>query len=432
MSTFDIVTFGCKVNFAESSTISNKLLSHGFIKADIQQNPEFIIINSCSVTNNADLECLKTIRNLIRKNNNVKIIITGCLAKTKNPLFDTKNIIGIFDNQKKNEIVDFLVNFSNKGGDNIYSCCKEIDKFNFQHAYSLNDRTRSFLKIQDGCNYWCSYCIIPQCRGCSRSDSLDSITSDVIKIRDSGVKEIVLTGINVGDCGLINNKREYTFYELLCNLDKIKNVPRIRISSIEPNLLTQEIIELVKTSHNFVEHFHIPLQSGDDEILKAMRRRYDTAFYKNKILQIKALMPYSCIGIDVIVGFPGETEENFMNTYTFLNDLPFSYLHVFPFSERNNTLAVELKNKISQKEKNRRVQILRDLSNKKRKAFYKANIGRIVEVLFEENEKNGKIYGYSDNYLRLSADYNKQMVNKILKVKVKNLNINHYEKPREF
>ena len=218
---------------------------------------------------------------------------------------------------------------------------------------------------------------------------------------------------------MINNKREYTFYDLLCELDKITNIPRIRISSIEPNLLTEEIIELVKTSNNFVEHFHIPLQSGDDEILKIMRRRYNTTFYKNKILQIKSLMPYACIGIDVIVGFPGETEEKFMNTYTFLNDLPFSYLHVFPFSERNNTLAVELKNKIPQKEKNRRVQILRELSNKKKQEFYKANVGRIVDVLFEENEKNGKMYGYSDNYLRISAAYNEKLINKIIKVKVK-------------
>ena len=419
MSTFDIITFGCKVNFAESSDISNKLLSQGFEKINISKNPEFVIINSCSVTNNADLECLKTIRNLIKKNNEVKIIITGCLAKFDNPLFDKKNIIGVFDNNKKNKIVDFLINFSNKEILNSCHCSQEIDKFKFQHAYSLNDRTRSFLKIQDGCNYWCSYCIIPQCRGCSRSDSIDSIISDAIKIRDSGVKEIVLTGINVGDCGLINNKREYTFYDLLCELDKITNIPRIRISSIEPNLLTEEIIELVKTSNNFVEHFHIPLQSGDDEILKIMRRRYNTTFYKNKILQIKSLMPYACIGIDVIVGFPGETEEKFMNTYTFLNDLPFSYLHVFPFSERNNTLAVELKNKITQKEKNRRVQILRELSNKKKQEFYKANVGRIVEVLFEGNEKNGKMYGYSDNYLRISAAYNEKLINKIIKVKVK-------------
>lgn len=417
MSTFDIITFGCKVNFAESSDISNKLLSQGFEKINISKNPEFVIINSCSVTNNADLECLKTIRNLIKKNNEVKIIITGCLAKFDNPLFDKKNIIGVFDNNKKNKIVDFLVNFSNK--EILNSCSQEIDKFNFQHAYSLNDRTRSFLKIQDGCNYWCSYCIIPQCRGCGRSDSIDSIISDAIKIRDSGVKEIVLTGINVGDCGLINNKREYTFYDLLCELDKITNIPRIRISSIEPNLLTEEIIELVKISNNFVEHFHIPLQSGDDEILKIMRRRYNTTFYKNKILQIKSLMPYACIGIDVIVGFPGETEEKFMNTYTFLNDLPFSYLHVFPFSERNNTLAVELKNKIPQKEKNRRVQILRELSNKKKQEFYKANVGRIVDVLFEGNEKKGEMYGYSDNYLRISATYNEKLINKIIKVKVK-------------
>lgn len=427
MSTFDIITFGCKVNFAESSDISNKLLSQGFEKIEISKNPEFVIINSCSVTNNADLECLKTIRNLIKKNNEVKIIITGCLAKFYNPLFDKKNIIGVFDNNKKNKIVDCLVNFSNKEILNSCPCSQEIDKFNFQHAYSLNDRTRSFLKIQDGCNYWCSYCIIPQCRGYSRSDSIDSIISDAIKIRNSGVKEIVLTGINVGDCGLINNKREYTFYDLLCELDKITNIPRIRISSIEPNLLTEEIIELVKTSNNFVEHFHIPLQSGDDEILKIMRRKYNTTFYKNKILQIKSLMPYACIGIDVIVGFPGETEEKFMNTYTFLNDLPFSYLHVFPFSERNNTLAVELKNKIPQKEKNRRVQILRELSNKKKQEFYKANVGRIVDVLFEENEKNGEMYGYSDNYLRISAAYNEKLINKIIKVKVKEPKNNYWK-----
>lgn len=414
MNTFSIITFGCKVNYAESSKISNELIKNNFLLVNIKDKPDFVIINSCSVTNSADIECIKTIKSIIKENVNVKIIITGC-ATRDNDIKNIKNIIAIFNNNEKNKIVDYILN-KNKEEDNSND---------FYHAYSLNARTRSFLKIQDGCNYWCSYCVIPQTRGISRSDSIESIISDVIKIRDNGYKEIVLTGINIGDYGLINNKRKYTFYELLLAIDKIEHVPRVRISSIEPNLLTSDIINLVKTSKTFVEHFHIPLQSGNDEILKAMRRRYDTNLYKNKILEVKNLMPYCCIGVDVIVGFPGETEEKFFDTYNFLKNLPISYLHVFPFSERENTLAIKLKDKIPANIKKQRVNILRQLSNEKKYIFYKENIGNTVEVLFESKNKNGKIYGYSGNYIRISIDYNKNIENKLINTKIKNIDENN-------
>jgi threonylcarbamoyladenosine tRNA methylthiotransferase MtaB len=414
MNTFSIITFGCKVNYAESSKISNELIKNDFLLVNIKNKPDFVIINSCSVTNSADVECVKTIKSIIKENVNVKIIITGC-ATRNNDIRNIKNIIAIFNNNEKNKIVDYILNKNKEEGNNN----------DFYHAYSLNARTRSFLKIQDGCNYWCSYCVIPQTRGISRSDSIESIISDVIKIRDNGYKEIVLTGINIGDYGLINNKRKYTFYELLLAIDKIEHVPRVRISSIEPNLLTSNIINLVKTSKTFVEHFHIPLQSGNDEILKAMRRRYDTNLYKNKILEVKNLMPYCCIGVDVIVGFPGETEEKFFDTYNFLKNLPISYLHVFPFSERENTLAIKLKDKIPTNIKKQRVNILRQLSNEKKYIFYKENIGNTVEVLFESKNKNGKIYGYSGNYIRISIDYNKNIENKLINTKIRNIDENN-------
>ena len=418
MFSFSIVTFGCKVNYAESEVLEKDIISLGLKNVDILQQPDLVLINSCSVTNSADNECLKTIRRIIKNNSSVKIIISGCFAKFHKDLVDGENIIAVFDNNEKYQIVSFIKDLLlGKDFLSVFSC----DKYKFHHAFSLTGRTRRFLKVQDGCNYWCSYCIIPQTRGLSRSDSIESIINDVRAIRDAGSKEIVLTGINIGDVGLINNKREYTFNDLLRAIEKEPSVPRIRISSLEPNFIDDEFLEIFKSSKKIVQHLHIPLQSGNDGVLHLMRRRYDTAFYRDKIMRIKSITPLCCIGVDVIVGFPGETEQAFEDTYIFLRDLPVSYLHVFPFSARVNTVAASMEGQVAEKVKHQRVKKLRVLSDEKKRVFYQENIGTVVEVLFEEEKKGEKMYGYSGNYIRVEAPYDATLVKKIVCVKVEEI-----------
>ena len=418
MFSFSIVTFGCKVNYAESEVLKKDIMSLGLKDVALSQRPDLVLINSCSVTNSADNECLKTIRRIIKNNPTVKIIISGCFAKFHKDLVDSEHIIAVFDNHEKQQVLHFLKDLLS-GKELLHST--SCDKYQFYHAYSFMCRARAFLKIQDGCNYWCSYCIIPQTRGCSRSDSIESIINDVREIRDAGSKEIVLTGINIGDVGLINNKREYTFNDLLKAIDKESSVPRIRISSLEPNFINDEFLEIFKSSKNIVKHLHIPLQSGNDGILRLMRRRYDTAFYRDKIMRIKSISPLCCIGVDVIVGFPGETEQAFDDTYRFLQELPVAYLHVFPFSVRVNTVAASMEGQVPERLKYQRVKKLRMLSDEKKGVFYKENIGTVVEVLFEEEKKCEKMYGYSGNYLRIEAPYDATLVKNIVSVKVEEI-----------
>lgn len=416
MSRIAFITFGCKVNYAETITIKKKLEVYNKI-VNVDDHPEFVIINSCSVTNNADKENLQTIRRIYKNNNDIKFIITGCQAQLHSDLLSSlPNVIGIFGSQDKEKIVDFIKNYSSD--EKKVEVTDLRTNFVFHHAYALGDRTRCFLKIQDGCNYHCSYCATCLARGNSRSDTIESIVDDVKKIQQQGVKEIVLTGINIGDVGLINNKRVYNFYDLLKKILEVEDVPRLRISSIEVNLLTEEIINLAKENPRLVNHFHIPLQSGNNEILKSMRRRYTREEYARKILYLNEKLENCCIGCDVIVGYPGETEQHFKDTYDLLHDLPLTYFHVFPFSKREGTLAAMYED-VDFNIKKERVKILRDLSKQKKEAFYKKNVGNIVEVLFEHTkDKFGNMIGFSNNYIRVVHDYNEDFVNRLVKVEI--------------
>lgn len=416
MSRIAFITFGCKVNYAETITLKKKLEVYNKI-VNVDDHPEFVIINSCSVTNNADKENLQTIRRIYKNNNDIKFIITGCQAQLHSALLSSlPNVIGIFGSQDKEKIVDFIKNYSS--GEKKVEVTDLRTNFVFHHAYALGDRTRCFLKIQDGCNYHCSYCATCLARGNSRSDTIESIVDDVKKIQQQGVKEIVLTGINIGDVGLINNKRVYNLYDLLKKILEVEDVPRLRISSIEVNLLTEEIINLAKENPRLVNHFHIPLQSGNNEILKSMRRRYTREEYARKILYLNEKLENCCIGCDVIVGYPGETEQYFKDTYDLLHDLPLTYFHVFPFSKREGTLAATYED-VDFNIKKERVKILRDLSKQKKEAFYKKNVGNVVEVLFEHTkDKFGNMIGFSNNYIRVVHDYNEDFVNKLVKVEI--------------
>ncbi len=416
MSRIAFITFGCKVNYAETITIKKKLEDNNEI-VSIDENPEIVIINSCSVTNNADKENLQTIRKIYKNNNVIKFIVTGCQAQLHSErLSSLPNVIGVFGSQDKDKIVDFLKNYSSD--EKKVEVTDLRTNFEFHHAYALGDRTRCFLKIQDGCNYHCSYCATCLARGNSRSDSIESIVEDVKKIQGQGAKEIVLTGINIGDVGLINNKRVYNFYDLLKRILEEDDVPRLRISSIEVNLLTEEIINLAKENPRLVNHFHIPLQSGSNEILKSMRRRYTREEYAKKILFLNETLENCCIGCDVIVGYPGETEQNFKDTYDLLHDLPLTYFHVFPFSKREGTLAATYED-VDVNIKKERVTILRDLSKHKKEEFYKKNIGNTVEVLFEHTkDKFGNMIGFSNNYIRVVHDYKEDFISKLVKVEI--------------
>ncbi|MDR2402095.1 MAG: tRNA (N(6)-L-threonylcarbamoyladenosine(37)-C(2))-methylthiotransferase MtaB [Cytophagales bacterium] len=416
MPRISFVTFGCKVNYAETIMLKKKLEGKNET-VDINENPEIVIINSCSVTDNAARESLQTIKKISKNNPNIKLIITGCQSQLQSEIFSSlPNVIGIFGNQDKEKIFDFINNFS--PDEKKIEVSNLRTDFKFHHAYALGDRTRCFLKIQDGCNYHCSYCATCFARGNSRSDTIESIVEDVKFIQKQGTKEIVLTGINIGDVGLINNKRVYNLYDLLKNILEIEDVPRLRISSIEMNLLTKEIIALAQKNSRLVNHFHIPLQSGNNEILKSMRRRYTREDYRDKILFLDKNVGNCCLGCDVIVGYPGETDEKFEDTYNLLQELPMTYFHVFPFSKREGTLAATYSD-VDWKEKRKRVNILRTLSRQKKENFYRKNIGRVVEVLFEcTADKNGNMIGFSNNYIRVVHDYDVHLGNRLVKVEI--------------
>jgi len=420
LKTVAFYTLGCKLNFSETSTIARSFLEVGFSKVSFEDYADIYVINTCSVTENADKRFKQIVKKVNKINSNSYIIAIGCYAQLKpNELANVLGVNLVLGANEKFNIIDYLDEL-NIGTSKVYSCDIQ-DVNNYISSYSIDDRTRAFLKVQDGCDYKCTYCTIPLARGVSRSDSMESVVRNAKKISKSGVNEIVLTGVNIGDYGkgeFGNKKHENTFLDLIQQLDMIKSIDRIRISSIEPNLLKDEIISFVSKSNLFVPHFHIPLQSGSNEILKLMRRRYQKELYVNRIKLIKKMMPDSCIGVDVIVGFPGETDDCFMDTFNFLNNLDISYLHVFSYSERTNTEAVKLPNPVSTDIKSERSKILRSLSNKKKRSFYESQIGKIKKVLFESENKKGYIYGFTDNYVKVRYPWNPSLINKIKCVKL--------------
>lgn len=414
-------TLGCKLNFSETSSISRMFENRGYEKVDFQSNPDIFIINTCSVTENADKKCKKVVKEAKKINPNSFVTIIGCYAQLKpKEISEIKGVDAVLGAAEKFQLIDKLDGFTKKDKPQVLaSDIKEAKSFN--NAFSINDRTRTFLKVQDGCNYHCAFCTIPLARGKSRSDTIDNIVKSAQQIASEDVKEIVLTGVNTGDFGIQDGKRKERFVDLVKALDAVEGIERFRISSIEPNLLTNEIIEFVSQSKRFVPHFHVPLQSGSNKILRKMRRRYLRELYEDRVAKIKQLMPQCCIGVDVIVGFPGETEEDFLETYHFLKDLPVSYLHVFTYSERPNTDADEMDEVVPMKVRNERSKMLRSLSEKKKRAFYEENLGREEVVLFENDVHDGLMEGFTDNYVRVLAKYDPILVNELKRVKLTNL-----------
>lgn len=404
-------TLGCKLNYSETSTISRKFEEKGYHKVEFTDQPDIFIINTCSVTENADKKCRKIVREARSISPNAYVAIIGCYAQLKpKEISEIPGVDAVLGAAEKFRLVELLDGFVRPETPTVYA--SEIDSVNtFNTSYSLHDRTRTFLKVQDGCDYSCSFCTIPLARGSSRSDSIFNLVKYAHEIAASGVKEIVLTGVNTGDFGLQHSERKERFIDLIKALDEVNGIERFRISSIEPNLLTDEIIEFVSQSKRFVPHFHIPLQSGSNAILKLMRRRYQRELYVSRVEKIKSVMPSCCIGVDVIVGFPGETHEHFLETYQFLNELEISYLHVFTYSERENTLAVTLPDVVPMKERNERSRMLHILSDKKRRAFYEKNLSKPFTVLFENDLEDGLMHGFTENYIRVAARYDPLLIN---------------------
>jgi threonylcarbamoyladenosine tRNA methylthiotransferase MtaB len=409
-------TQGCKLNFSETSTISRQLQKDGYHKVDFNDRADIYVINTCSVTENADKECKRIVRSALKTSPEAFIVIIGCYAQLKpEQISEIDGVDLILGATEKFKLNSYINDLTKKQHTEIHSC--EIDDANFfVDAYSIGDRTRAFLKVQDGCDYKCTYCTIPLARGISRSDKLENILNNAKSISEKGVQEIVLTGVNICDYGkgeFGNKTHQHTFLDLVKNLDEVEGINRIRISSIEPNLLKNETIDFVAQSKAFVPHFHIPLQSGSDDVLKRMKRRYLSDLYVNRVNHIKSAMPHCCIGVDVIVGFPGETEENFLETYHFLNNLDVSYLHVFSYSERANTEAAEMENPVDKSIRHKRSKMLRVLSTKKKRSFYENQIGTTRKVIFENENKDGFIYGFTENYVRVKTEYKAELVNQL-------------------
>ena len=397
-------TLGCKLNFSETSTISRQLLDLGFIKSEFNDGADLFVINTCSVTENANKECRRIIRKAKKTSPNSTVIITGCYAQLKpESISSIEGVDMVVGANEKFNIPKLLKNFSNKSTE-IHGC--SINNLDYFSSFSLQDRTRSFLKIQDGCDYPCTYCTIPLARGKSRSDNISNIVKNAKKIADNGIKEIVLTGVNIGDFKE-NNKR---LIDLIKELDKVDGIERYRISSIEPNLITDEIIDFVKNSKKFMPHFHIPLQSGSDNILRLMKRRYNTKLYHEKIKKIKDEIPNVCIGADVIVGFPNEDELEFNKTLNFIKNLNISYLHVFSYSERENTKAILLDNKVPKNKISERSKMLRILSSKLQRKFYLKYEHTEQDVLFEKDNKDGYMNGFTKNYIKVKVPYNEDLI----------------------
>ena len=418
-------TLGCKLNFAETSTIARLFKEKGFIKKSFLEPADVYVINTCSVTENADNECKSIVKSALLKNPEAFVAVVGCYAQLKpeeiSKIEGVDVVLGATEKFK-------LLNYIHLSGKHLHAQihnCEISDANFFVDAYSVGDRTRSFLKVQDGCDYSCTFCTIPLARGKSRSDLIENVIRNANKIASEGVKEIVLTGVNIGDFGKgqlitedLKKKKEVTFLDLIMALDEVKGIERFRISSIEPNLLKDQIIDFVAKSKKFVPHFHIPLQSGSNDLLKLMKRRYHKELYADRINKIKTLMPDCCIGVDVIVGFPGETDELFLETYNYLNKLDLSYLHVFTYSERDNTEAIDLPNQVSIVERKRRNKMLRILSAKKLRLFYEQQKGKILSVIFENENKKGFMYGFTQNYVKVKYPFDETLCNSILNVTI--------------
>ncbi|MCX6292476.1 MAG: tRNA (N(6)-L-threonylcarbamoyladenosine(37)-C(2))-methylthiotransferase MtaB [Bacteroidetes bacterium] len=412
-------TLGCKLNFAETSTIARQLKDHGYSKVEFEHAADVYVINTCSVTENADRECRMIVRRALAQNPAAFVIVIGCYAQLKPEVIASMDGVDlVLGATEKFNIIRYLDHINKKQIAEVHSCEVESADF-FVSSYSLGDRTRAFLKVQDGCDYSCTYCTIPLARGSSRSDSVSNVVKQAEKIASTGIREIVLTGVNIGDFEIQKNKEgKETFFDLVRELDQVNGIERFRISSIEPNLLSDEIIEFVSASKKFVPHFHIPLQSGSDKILKLMRRRYLREVFLNRVEKIKSLMPHACIGADVITGFPGETENDFLETYQFIQSLDVSYLHVFTYSERDNTEALNIREVVPVNERKKRNKMLRILSQKKINHFYQQHFGTKKTVLFESEEKEGMIHGYTENYIRIKFPFDASLANQLQQVKL--------------
>lgn len=430
MKSVALHTLGCKLNFSETSTLGRLLENDGFVKKEFDEVADVYVINTCSVTENADKECRMLVRRIQRKAPEAMVVITGCYAQLKpKEIAEIPGVDLVLGAAEKFNITQHLKEITK--GDSAKICSCDIEDVNsFTASYSLNDRTRTFLKVQDGCNYNCSFCTIPMARGKSRSDSINNVVNNVKEIAAQGGKEIVLTGINLGDYNTPPpaplkgefapnaSKDSSNFYDLIQELDKVDGIERYRISSIEPNLLSNDIIEFVSNSKKFMPHFHIPLQSGSNKILGLMRRRYKKELYAERVGLIKTLIPHCCIGVDVIVGFPGETAEDFKETFDFLHSLDISYLHVFTYSERANTIALDIKPVVPIHVRNERNKQLRNLSYQKMQYFTAQHIGETRKVLFEGQNKNGMMEGYTDNYIKIAAPYSAALENNIVDWKI--------------
>ena len=419
-------TLGCKLNFAETSTIARSFEEDGYIRVDFDDPADIYVINTCSVTENADKQFKQIVRKALKTNPKAFLAAVGCYAQLKpEELASVDGVDLVLGAKEKFNITQYIDDLTKNNEGVVHSC--EIAETDFYvGSYSIGDRTRAFLKVQDGCDYKCTYCTIPMARGISRSDTIENILSNAKKISDKGIKEIVLTGVNIGDYGkgeFGNKKHEHTFLELVQALDKVEGIERLRISSIEPNLIKDETIDFIAQSNSFVPHFHIPLQSGSNEILKKMKRRYLRELYVSRVAKIREVMPDACIGVDVIVGFPGETDELFLETYYFLNDLDISYLHVFTYSERDNTEAVLMDGVVPDEVRAKRSKMLRGLSAKKRNAFYESQLGKEKTVLFESDNKQGYIHGFTENYVKVKAPWDPALVNTLHKVKLTKIDV---------
>jgi threonylcarbamoyladenosine tRNA methylthiotransferase MtaB len=409
-------TLGCKLNFSETSTIARNFVSEGFKRVDFEEAADIYVINTCSVTDNADNRFKSIVKNALKKNDNAFLIAVGCYAQLKpEELAAVDGVDLVLGATEKFNVTSYINDLTKNNIGEIHSC--EISDADFYvGSYSIGGRTRAFLKVQDGCDYKCTYCTIPLARGISRSDTLENVINNAKEISSKGIKEIVLTGVNIGDYGkgeFGNKTHEHTFLDLIKKLDTIDGIHRMRISSIEPNLLKDETIDFVSKSNSFVPHFHIPLQSGSDELLKKMKRRYLTKTYSNRVLRIKETMPNACIGVDVIVGFPGETDELFLETYNYLSEMNISYLHVFTYSERPNTEAISMNGIVPKKTRAKRSKMLRGLSAKKRRAFYESQLGNTLTVLFENDNKEGYINGFTENYVKVKTPWNPELINSL-------------------
>ena len=419
-------TLGCKLNFSETSTITRGFQKDGYERVDFSEQADMYVINTCSVTENADKRFKTIVKQALKKNPGAFVAAIGCYAQLKpEQLAEVNGVDLVLGATEKFKIADYVNDLSKNDYGQIHAC--EIEEADFYiGSYAIGERTRAFLKVQDGCDYKCTFCTIPLARGISRSDTLDNVIKNAKEISEKGIKEIVLTGVNIGDFGkgeFGDKKHEHTFLELVQALDRIEGIHRLRISSIEPNLLKNETIDFVSNSNSFVPHFHIPLQSGSDEILKQMKRRYLSGLYVDRVKKIKEVMPHACIGVDVIAGFPGESDAHFLETYHFLNELDVSYLHVFTYSERDNTPAAIMADPVPQNIRNKRSKMLRALSVKKRRAFYESQLGSFRMVLFEGENKDGYIHGFTENYVKVKYPWDPSLINTLHQVKLAEIDV---------